>query len=141
MQTAESAFYTATYVTERTTVQTGRMRRDAKKPAKKVGVDRNRERTHINYCPRSIKLSSFLGSRSASGEFLCSHGKMCIPEAQVCDGRPQCRDQSDELDCREQTRSCDHRCADGSRCVPRKFLCDGERDCLDGTDEVGCGKT
>ncbi|XP_075935564.1 uncharacterized protein LOC142935234 [Anarhichas minor] len=63
---------------------------------------------------------------------------MCIPEAEVCDGRWQCRDQSDELDCWKGTKSCEHRCADGKRCIPKKFLCDGERDCLDGTDEVGC---
>lgn len=76
-----------------------------------------------------------------AGEFQCSHGKMCIPEAQVCDGKLQCRDQSDELDCTEKTKSCEHRCADGKRCIPKKFLCDGEKDCLDGTDEVGCGKS
>ncbi len=78
---------------------------------------------------------------STPGEFQCAHGKMCIPEAQVCDGRSQCRDQSDELDCKEQTKSCEHRCGDGNRCIPKKFLCDGERDCLDGSDEVGCGKS
>lgn len=66
---------------------------------------------------------------------------MCIPEAEVCDGKSQCRDQSDELDCWKPTKSCEHRCADGKRCIPKKFLCDGERDCLDGTDEVGCGKS
>lgn len=65
---------------------------------------------------------------------------MCIPEAQVCDGRLQCRDQSDEADCRRPTRSCEFHCADGSRCIPKKFVCDGEADCLDGTDEFGCGR-
>ncbi|XP_056258757.1 low-density lipoprotein receptor-related protein 2-like [Seriola aureovittata] len=75
------------------------------------------------------------------GEFQCSHGKMCIPVAQVCDGKSQCRDQSDEQDCWERTKSCEYRCVDGKRCIPNKFLCDGERDCLDGTDEVGCDPT
>lgn len=65
---------------------------------------------------------------------------MCIPESEVCDGRPQCQDRSDELDCWEKTKSCEFRCADGKRCIPQKFLCDGEMDCLDGSDEVECGK-
>lgn len=75
-----------------------------------------------------------------SGEFQCSYGKMCIPQAQVCDGRPQCRDQSDEINCIRPSKSCEFRCADGSRCIPKKFVCDEERDCPDGTDEVGCGR-
>lgn len=74
-------------------------------------------------------------------EFQCAHGKKCLPSAQVCDGRPHCRDHSDELDCWERTKSCEHRCADNKRCIPAKFLCDGERDCVDGTDEVDCGKS
>ncbi|XP_037547982.1 very low-density lipoprotein receptor-like [Nematolebias whitei] len=63
---------------------------------------------------------------------------MCIPETEVCDGKPQCRDQSDERDCWKQTKSCEHRCADAKRCIPKKFICDGEQDCLDGSDEVDC---
>lgn len=59
----------------------------------------------------------------------------------MCDGKSQCRDQSDEMDCRERTKSCEHLCADGKRCIPKKFLCDGERDCVDGTDELGCRKS
>lgn len=65
---------------------------------------------------------------------------MCILEAQVCDGRPHCRDQSDEMDCWKPTKNCEFRCADGRRCIPKKFVCDGERDCLDGMDEFGCGR-
>uniref|UniRef100_A0A3P8R0G2 Uncharacterized protein n=1 Tax=Astatotilapia calliptera TaxID=8154 RepID=A0A3P8R0G2_ASTCA len=77
---------------------------------------------------------------STPGEFQCAHGKMCIPEVQVCDGRWQCQDHSDEADCQKPIKSCEHRCADGKRCIPKKFLCDGEKDCVDGSDEVGCSK-
>lgn len=65
---------------------------------------------------------------------------MCILEAQVCDGRPQCQDWSDEKDCTRPSKSCEFRCADGSRCIPKKFVCDGETDCPDGTDEFDCGR-
>lgn len=53
---------------------------------------------------------------------------------------PQCRDQSDEINCIRPSKSCEFRCADGSRCIPKKFVCDEERDCPDGTDELGCGR-
>lgn len=85
-------------------------------------------------------LCSNLFYLSVTGEFQCAHGKMCILEAQVCDGRPQCQDWSDEKDCRRPTKICEFRCADGSRCIPKKFVCDGETDCPDGTDELGCGR-
>lgn len=66
---------------------------------------------------------------------------MCIPLVQVCDGKSQCRDQSDELVCSDKNKSFEHRCGDGNRSIPKKFMCDGERDCLDGSDEVGCSKS
>ncbi|TMS08113.1 Low-density lipoprotein receptor-related protein 1B [Larimichthys crocea] len=79
-----------------------------------------------------------------TGEFQCSHGKMCIPEAQVCDGKSQCRDQSDELGCRERTKSClvacainQFRCFSG-QCVSEALRCDGYADCSDRSDEVDC---
>uniref|UniRef100_A0A8C7RPG1 EGF-like domain-containing protein n=1 Tax=Oncorhynchus mykiss TaxID=8022 RepID=A0A8C7RPG1_ONCMY len=59
----------------------------------------------------------------------------------MCDGKAQCQDRSDEMDCFKRTKSCSHRCDNNSRCIPETFLCDGERDCSDGSDEEGCGET
>lgn len=108
------------------------MNRNAQKPADKVSKLLNSKLNH--------SVDAYLSLYSIPGEFQCSHRKMCIPKSQVCDGKSQCRDHSDELGCWEQTRSCEHRCKDSRRCIPNKFLCDGERDCVDGTDEMDCGR-
>ncbi|XP_006795713.2 low-density lipoprotein receptor-related protein 2-like [Neolamprologus brichardi] len=55
---------------------------------------------------------------------LCPDSSLCIKPAQICDGRKDCHDGSDE----------------NCRCIPKKFLCDGEKDCVDGSDEVGCNQ-
>lgn len=37
--------------------------------------------------------------RCPSGEESCFDGSKCIPSSSLCDGRVDCPDQSDELDC------------------------------------------
>lgn len=136
---------------ERTTVWMDQMSRDAQKPARKVVPPKTFiiiNMFHlilVFYAQKKVNKYGLIQVvipfwlLSHPGEFRCSHGRKCIPRAQVCDGRFQCRDHSDEVGCWEQTKGCQHRCSDGKRCIPKKFLCDGERDCLDGSDEVGCG--
>ncbi|XP_036392634.1 sortilin-related receptor-like isoform X1 [Megalops cyprinoides] len=79
--------------------------------------------------------------RCARGQFLCQRPPVCIPSWQRCDGRPHCRDGSDEARC--PTRgplSCVNAtlCADGEACVPDSERCDGFMDCSDHSDENNC---
>uniref|UniRef100_H3DA53 Sortilin-related receptor n=1 Tax=Tetraodon nigroviridis TaxID=99883 RepID=H3DA53_TETNG len=79
--------------------------------------------------------------RCGRGQFLCRRPPVCIPDWQRCDGRPHCRDGSDEARC--PTRGplfCPNgtRCSDGEACVPDSERCDGFLDCSDRSDEDNC---
>lgn len=72
----------------------------------------------------------------SSAQFSCLNGE-CISKFDVCDGRKDCTDGSDEnhVTC---TRGCPKntfRCAYGG-CVDGDKMCDGVTDCADNSDEV-----
>ncbi|KAJ8019817.1 Low-density lipoprotein receptor-related protein 2 [Holothuria leucospilota] len=74
------------------------------------------------------------------GWFSCATNYRCIPEYFQCNGRDDCRDNSDEEECHEVT--CDplgeFRC-NNHKCIPSRWYCDFENDCGDFSDEVeGC---
>ena len=48
----------------------------------------------------AIKSQYFFIVGCAAGLWQCAD-KSCIPETMRCDGRPQCEDSSDEINCRE----------------------------------------
>ncbi len=89
---------------------------------------------------------------SSSADFLCKDRRSCISKSLVCDGRSNCHDGSDEVDCpsvappaaRTNVLKCrmgSKPCNDGTECVLYSHICDGENDCMDGSDERGCPET
>ncbi|KZC10211.1 Limulus clotting factor C, partial [Dufourea novaeangliae] len=71
--------------------------------------------------------------------FQCKDGE-CIPSVLLCDGRPDCKDQSDETyaECSKPEITCPSyafRCAYGA-CVDGDSACNGVKNCVDNSDET-----
>ncbi|KAL8578304.1 hypothetical protein ACOMHN_005695 [Nucella lapillus] len=70
--------------------------------------------------------------------FTCDTGTQRVPFAWVCDGRGDCRDESDEEFCHlpEGCGRLRFPCDGGWQCIDNRKKCDGHSDCSDGSDEA-----
>uniref|UniRef100_A0A3B4FCW0 LDL receptor related protein 1B n=1 Tax=Pundamilia nyererei TaxID=303518 RepID=A0A3B4FCW0_9CICH len=71
------------------------------------------------------------------GEFHCHNHDTCVPKDWLCDGEPDCPDESDETD-HPSSKACplNHmQCTGTKKCIHFNKLCNGARDCDDGYDE------
>ncbi|KAL7847835.1 hypothetical protein AOLI_G00225530 [Acnodon oligacanthus] len=86
----------------------------------------------------SVLLVTGVAQKCGNGHWQCDDGQ-CVPRMWRCDGRGDCLDGSDEMNC-----SCpqeDFECADASMCVTKSAVCDGHPQCSDGSDELDCNRS
>ncbi|XP_077417010.1 vitellogenin receptor Yl [Vanacampus margaritifer] len=74
------------------------------------------------------------------GSIQCKNGLECVLHRHICDGEPDCEDESDEEDCELACNNDQFQCAHGKKCIDKDEVCDGVPQCQDRSDELHCSK-
>lgn len=88
------------------------------------------------YCERAKSASIRECQRTCEEPAPCRNGEGRYTVSQVCDGREQCDDGTDEAGCPEPFF-----CAGSGARIQVYQRCNGVADCTDGSDEAGCSGT
>nr|XP_033502276.1 low-density lipoprotein receptor-related protein 2-like isoform X6 [Epinephelus lanceolatus] len=98
------------------------------------------ENLHSNESPAPVEPSTQPPTKPScsSLSFLCPGSSLCIKPTQICDGKRDCPDGSDENCVKRCPDRTDFRCKDRRSCVSKSLVCDGRSHCHDGSDEVNC---
>uniref|UniRef100_A0A3B3QJP4 Si:dkey-88l16.3 n=1 Tax=Paramormyrops kingsleyae TaxID=1676925 RepID=A0A3B3QJP4_9TELE len=86
----------------------------------------------------SDSVTTAVPTSCTSPSVLCQETSLCLSPKQICDGKLDCPDGSDEKVCIEQCPDTEFSCQDGQTCILKTLVCDGHADCPDGSDENRC---
>ena len=84
------------------------------------------------FCPIFYFFYTDATSTCTATQFSCGNN-ICISRSQVCNGRNDCADRRDELNC-PSCLSTEFDCGNNI-CIPNTQVCDGTNNCADGRDE------
>ncbi|XP_049325048.1 low-density lipoprotein receptor-related protein 2 isoform X2 [Astyanax mexicanus] len=93
-------------------------------------------------CSSDTKTSSYKPSPEVNCKYpsvKCEGTSLCISQSQMCDGKVDCPDQSDERFCMQACSDPGQfLCKNKRKCIEKMFVCNGHSDCTDGSDELQC---